>query len=172
MQTIIGLAAAALLAIFIMGTWNSPSIATPLLGTVVLHSVNNSGVQGTVTITADGSQNTFVQIQAQGLATLTTADFGLFTSNCGSVQLQLNPLEATAAGDASSISQLVHIARDHWWFGIRQGKTILACGDLPFSGTGTPQLTPTLTPSGGISVPVQGSPTPIPSDGTVQPAGS
>jgi hypothetical protein len=161
--------------------------ATAEDGTVYLAPVDHSGVSGTAALSTTQDHQTFIAVQATGMASLTNYGFALMFPDCAAVIQLLNPIEADAAGDGGSTSQVRGTPDSSWWLGIVTAEGIaVACGHVtngasppatPAPGTtfvpNPPGDYPTVTPTpGNILVPVV-TPTNVPTPaGTPHPAGS
>lgn len=182
-----GSAGVAVVGIIVASMALSAQGATTADGTVILAPVANSGVSGTAALSTAGQQQTFISVQATGMASLTNYGFALMYPHCGAVLHLLNPIEADAAGDGGSTSQVHGTPDSSWWLGVVTAEGLpVACGQVA-NGVAPPTIAvpgatfvpnppdvlPTATPvPGGSLVPVV-TPTPYPTPaGTPQVGGS
>jgi len=188
-RIIAGIGGIAIVGIIVASIVLSAAGATTEDGTVILLPVNNSGVSGSAAFSVTRDHQTFISVQAVGMASLTNYGFALMFPNCAAVMRLLNPIEADAAGDGGSTSQVHGTPDGSWWLGIITAEgTAVACGHVangasppatPAPGAtfvpNPPGAYPTVTPTpapGGILVPVV-TPTSVPAPaGTPHPAGS
>jgi hypothetical protein len=201
-RIIAGFVGVGVLGVAITSVVLSANGATMTFGDVVLTPLNNSGISGTASLSVTHDKQTFITVQATGMSSLTEYAFALMSAACGVIRQTLNPIDADAAGDGSSTSQVGGLPDSSWWLGIVDGDGHpLACGQVigatstptasappillptvtataPSStptATATPTAppeTPTPTTPPGTLVPVV-TPTPVPvATGTVTPPGS
>jgi hypothetical protein len=154
-----------LLALALMGATNAVGPVSNA-GQIILYPQSGSGVNGTVSLTVDTHNQTFINVRASGFNDATTYNFALMDPHCNAWIQMLNPIEASVTGDGSSTSQIKG-TDDGWWFGVltKNMTSVLACGS---NGAGdTPVNAPTTPPerTGGTVVPVTTPtrfPTPLP----------
>ncbi len=134
------------------------------LGSVTLTPVAGSQARGTVYLDAGDNHVTFANVQASGMGPLATDGFALTNARCTSVRQQLNPIEATVAGDGSDSSVINARPSGDWGFAILSSTSphshVIACGALSQSSQPTLVATPT-TGGPGTLVPVNPA-TPLP----------
>ncbi len=160
-RVITGILGVGAIAGLVVAAATGASGATSITGKAVLHPVQNSGVSGTATLATDRTGLTFISVQAQGMASLTSYGFVLMTPQCAAIKQSLNPIDSDAAGDGGSTSQVSGVPDSSWWLGIVNGEgAAVACGQVQPTNAGP---TPTATP--GSVTPI----TPAPSSATPTP---
>jgi hypothetical protein len=144
-RIIAGFVGVGVLGVAITSVVLSANGATAVFGDVVLTPLNNSGISGTASLSVTHDKQTFITVQATGMSGLTNYAFALMSTNCGVIRQTLNPVDADAAGDGSSTSQINGLPDSSWWLGILNGDANpLACGQVL---AGTPTVAASATPT-------------------------
>lgn len=183
MRTMAIIGGVVLLAMALLGARGTQDTA---LGTATLAPVGTTGVDGSATFAAQGSQATLVTVQAEGMGNFAVDGAAVMSAGCGNIVAMLNPLEASGAGDGSSVSIVALPFDPTWWVGVLSDNTPdaapVACGPARPAGSATPTETAapastpptpaTPTPDGGTTAPAHRQPTPVLPTGTPSPVGS
>lgn len=160
-RIIAGFVGVGVLGVAIVSVVLSANGGTTQFGDVVLTPLNNSGISGTASLSVSHDKQTFITVQATGMSSLTTYAFALMFEGCGTVRQALTPIDADAAGDGSSTSQVNQLPDSSWWLGILDGDARpLACGQVvPGSPTPAATATPTSARPTATAPTTSGTPT-------------